>query len=204
MTLRETNSWHWLWVSVIACFLLGGYLAIVVGGTAFEKTAPLLGRMKEHSNELKLLTEEDAALAERQVEQVLARKAAYEAAVLEKVGQPIPEGEQSVLKLSNEINRALLKHELRVIEQEQGKADAEPQAPKRRAIPAPPAPNQNLPFKTEEIRYVLEGEYNQMFMFLVRQSHLKPSYHLKDIRISPAPQSGMRMEFTAQIHYIEK
>jgi len=61
---------------------------------------------------------------------------------------------------------------------------------------------QTLPFETREIRYVVEGEYKYMFMFLVRQSQLKPSYHFKDIKISPAAgESGMRMEFTVQIHF---
>ena len=62
-----------------------------------------------------------------------------------------------------------------------------------------------LPFRTQDVSYVVEGDYKNMFLFLVGQSFLKPSYHFKDIALAQvAPDGGMRMNFTAQVNYQEK
>ena len=218
--LQKTNSWHWLLMAMAVCVPVAGYFCHLVWKKAAAEDGPKLLGMEAHASELKLLREEDVILLEQQAAEIQKRIHTYEAAVHEKVGQPIPSGEQSVGKQSNEINRALLSHQLNVVEQEQVEV-------RDVRMPATPVPasgtspevalalaaqaaaaneaeqdKQSLPFTTREIRYVVEGEYKQMFMFLVRQSHLKPSYHLKNIKITPAPQGfGMRMEFTVQIHF---
>jgi len=223
ISFRQTNSWHWLLLATLGCLPLAGYLSLQVWKNASEKIAPELEAMKSHSDELKLLQEEDVSLLEHQTSDLRKRLTAYEAIVNEKAGNPIPEGEQSVRALRNEIDRALHQHDLRIIIQEQeqvvtpqpnptpvsvsSRARPEVQAAARAAArnavtreAEQAAPS--LPFNTQEIRYVVEGEYRHMFMFLVRQSHRKPSYHFKDIRIITSPeQFGMRMEFTVQIHF---
>jgi hypothetical protein len=83
-----------------------------------------------------------------------------------------------------------------------------PSAPAARgAKPAPaspPPPGVALPFKTQDVNYTVEGEYKNMFLFLVGQSFKKPSYQLRNIAVSRAPEGGMRMTFVAQVNYREK
>ncbi|MEM6499185.1 MAG: hypothetical protein AAF709_20985 [Pseudomonadota bacterium] len=222
---RQTNSWHWLLIGMVGCQILAALFCFLVWNKVPEKNDPevldKLQAMETRLMDLKLLQEEDANLLEVEAANIQKRMNSYEAVVRQKVGEPIPEGEQSVLMLGNEINRELLKHQLRIIEQEQVEAKvtnkptvsavAIDRPEVRAAMQAAAATAEGdekgmpgLPFNTREVRYVLEGEYKQMFMFLIRQSHLKPSYHFKDIKITPASgPTGMRMEFTAQIHFTE-
>lgn len=232
-SLRQSNSWHWLLAAMALSLVVALWLCYLVWNKIPERNDPeVVGKLEGMAaavEELKLLAEEDVYVFEHQASEIQRRLIAYEAAAEKVVGKPIPEGEQSVLMLSNEINRALLRHELRVIEQEQievrempdfrqaggsarnrGNAPDRPEEQAALAAAAEAAAAAGgdetvaggLPFSTREFRYVVEGQYKHMFMFLVRQSHLKPSYHFKDITITPAPQqAGMRMEFTLQIHY---
>lgn len=210
LSMNRTNSWHWLLMAMAVSLLIAVFSCLAVGRKAREVNGPRLQEMRTHADELMSLREEDAQLAERQAAEVQRRLVAYQEAVREKAGQPIPEGVQSVGVLGNEINRSLLKYRLRVVEQEQQQQQqpesaaagaAAPAGVRRAAAAGQPQPK--LPFETREIRYVVEGEYKYMFMFLVSQSRLKPSYHFKDIKISPSPgeAAGMRMEFTVQIHF---
>ncbi len=220
-SLRHTNSWHWLLMSMTGSLLLTWYPCHLVWHRTSEVMRPKLLQMESHASQLKGLREEDLDRIELQTVRIQEQADAYETLVSEQMGDPIPEGERSVQKLSNGIGRALQEHQLRVVEQEQVSGHAPSGSPEgrkakpraalevRRAAAAravaakEAAGKQDMPFQTREIRYVVEGEYKQMFMFLVRQSHGKPSYHLKDIRISPSTQAtGMRMEFTAEIHFI--
>ncbi len=207
LSMSRTNSWHWLLMAMAASLLIAAFFCQAVWKKAKAVNGPRLQEMRTHANELMSLQEEDALLAEHQTAEIQKRLAAYQEAVREKAGQPIPEGVQSVGVLGNEINRALLKYRLRVVEQEQQQPEsaagaAAPAGARRAATTAAGQPQPRLPFETREIRYVVEGEYKYMFMFLVSQSRQKPSYHFKDIKISPAPgETGMRMEFTVQIHF---
>jgi hypothetical protein len=87
-----------------------------------------------------------------------------------------------------------------------GRAKSAPAARGAKPAPAPaaPAPDEKLPFKTVDVNYTVEGDYKNMFLFLVGQSFKKPSYHLKNITVSRIPDGGMRMSFIAQVNYREK
>ena len=137
--LSHTNSWHWLLMAIAACLLVVAYPCHLVSKRASEKHAPELQGMAAHADELRLLREEDVTLLELQTAEIQKRTNAYEAAVREKAIQPIPKGEQSVLRLSNEISRALLKYQLRVIEQEQD-AEQDPAGKTGSQTLAPDAP----------------------------------------------------------------
>ncbi len=220
---RNTNSWHWLLMAMAGSLLVVAYPTRLVWKKIAKENDPLLQGMQARADELKLLDEEDVFVHEHQAAEIQKRIDAYETAVREKAGQPIPEGVQSVGVLGSEISRALLKYRLRVVVQEQAEVPepakpvatattttaasvppevAEALAAQAAATEAAAQGGPGLPFETREIRYVVEGEYKYMFMFLVAQSRLKPSYHFKDIKISPAAgETGMRMEFTVQIHF---
>lgn len=223
--IRQTNSWHWLLMSMAASLIAIAYPCHLVRTIFSIQNGPKLQAMAAHAEQLKLLHEDDVILLEQQTAEILSRVNTYETAVREKAGQPIPVGEPSALTLRNEINRALLTHHLRIVSQAQEEVRetkepglgvpstrfppelADPGAESAQAAPVavmqPAKQKPRLPFTTREVHYVVEGEYRHMFMFLVRQSHLKPSYHFKDIKIIPAPhQPAMRMEFTVQIHFI--
>ncbi|MCB1093571.1 MAG: hypothetical protein KDL87_18680, partial [Verrucomicrobiae bacterium] len=107
---RQTNSWHWLLMSMAVCLAIAAYGCLTVWKKAAEKNGPILQGMQTHADQLVLLVEEDALLIEHQVSEIQKRTNDYEAAARAKVGAPIPQGESSVLHLSNEINRALQKH----------------------------------------------------------------------------------------------
>ncbi len=222
-SIRQTNSWHWLVISIVICLLVGGFLGHATWKKQSQKNGRAMQSMVAHADQLKLLQVEDALLLEHQASELQKQLHAYNEAVRKQAGKPIPADEQEALALSNEISRALIEHQLRIVEQEQTREEPEAEEV-RRPVSTPEVPlemrraaaaraaavtqatkekaKESLPYSTREIRYVLEGEYKHMFMFLVRQSHEKPSYHFKDIKILPSPhQAGMRMEFIVQIHY---
>lgn len=209
--LGRTNSWHWLAMAMGASLLLGAYLFHSSWKKSFAEIGPQVEGMRRHGEALALLDESDALAAERQLAELRRRLEAYEAAVEEMGAEPVPEGEASVLRLSNEINAALQKDRLRIVEREQvSERPADPAASGAASSPMAGAAaaaahektKQALPYNTREIHYVLEGEYADMFMFLVKQSHRKPPYHFKNIEILPVPdRGGMRMAFTVEIHF---
>ncbi len=74
----------------------------------------------------------------------------------------------------------------------------------KRAAAAPSAPQAapaRLSFKTEEVAYTVEGEFRDMFLFLVGETFRKPSYHLKDIAVTRPEGGATRMTFTLQANH---
>ncbi len=73
-----------------------------------------------------------------------------------------------------------------------------------RVVQAPVKPTfkPNLPFKTVEINYVVRGDFRQMFLFLVKQSFLKQSYHFKQIQVVQFDDGEMGMAFVLQVNYL--
>lgn len=75
---------------------------------------------------------------------------------------------------------------------------AKPQAPA-----VAPRASAKPPFKTESVAYAVEGDFRDMFRFLVEESFRKPAYHLCGFSVAKAPDKTggpMRMTFTLQIN----
>ena len=83
---------------------------------------------------------------------------------------------------------------------------AEARAAKRAAVrpaaaPAPKAAPARLPFRTEEMAYVAEGDFRDIFLFFVGETFRKPSYHFKDIAVTRPAEGPLRLTFTLQANY---
>ena len=66
-------------------------------------------------------------------------------------------------------------------------------------------------FKTEEINYVVEGTYRNIFLFIHRISMQKTTYHLKDIAMSKiaakkkqdaSERARLQLTFTLEVNYL--
>lgn len=94
---------------------------------------------------------------------------------------------------------------LRAAEARQAKAEAKAAARAAKAAPAAPqAAPAKLPFATEDVAYVVEGDFREMFLFLVGETFRKPSHHLDDLSVT-RPQGAAagpaRMAFTLRINH---
>ena len=66
-----------------------------------------------------------------------------------------------------------------------------------KAIPAPT----RLPFRTEEMAYVAEGDFRDIFLFFVGETFKKASHHYKDIAVTRPAEGPLRLTFTLQANY---
>jgi hypothetical protein len=263
--INKTNSWHWLGIAVAVSALASLLVWRQVFRHIARNHAPVVRRQQAHLEELRLLSEDQVAALNLQIDEANKRLERLRAGIRASGMQPVPEGTQSLLAVKNAIDGALAENRLRVINSEirvpvpapaaggpaapaapdaarqpaqtparsyeeairsirdpklremalaeerrrrKGAAPAPAQAPSgpaaRGAKPAPaspPPPDVALPFKTQDVNYTVEGEYKNMFLFLVGQSFKKPSYHLRNIAVSRVPEGGMRMTFVAQVNY---
>ena len=58
----------------------------------------------------------------------------------------------------------------------------------------------SLPFKTETLDYRVAGDFRDVFMFFVAETHQKPYYNFKDISASVG-ENGMDLAFTLQVNH---
>ena len=56
------------------------------------------------------------------------------------------------------------------------------------------------PFKTETLDYRVAGDFRDVFMFFVAETHRKPYYNFKDISASVG-ENGMDLAFTLQVNH---
>lgn len=82
-------------------------------------------------------------------------------------------------------------------------ARAAKRAAKRPAVAtaAPKAAPARLPFRTEEMAYVAEGDFRDIFLFFVGETFAKPPYHFKDIAVTRPAEGPLRLTFTLQANY---
>ena len=66
---------------------------------------------------------------------------------------------------------------------------------------ASPSTSVPLPFKTETLDYRVAGDFRDVFMFFVAETHKKPYYNFKDISASVG-ESGMDLAFTLQVNHM--
>ena len=69
------------------------------------------------------------------------------------------------------------------------------------ATPAPKAAPARLPFRTEEMAYVAEGDFRDIFLFFVGETFKKAPYHFKDIAVTHPAEGPLRLTFTLQANY---
>ncbi len=77
------------------------------------------------------------------------------------------------------------------------------QVPARGTAPLPavrPTPAR-LPFKTENLEYKVTGNFRDMFMFLVAETHKRPYYNFRDVSVVREEDGTMDLTFTLQVNH---
>ncbi len=86
------------------------------------------------------------------------------------------------------------------IEAEEKKAAAEaknPPAPVRTA----PVQAAKASFQSETLDYEVTGDFRDMFMFLLGETHKRPYYNFKDISVSCPEEGPVRLSFLLQVNH---
>jgi len=207
---KQLNSWHWLIICVIISLIvsIGSYHAI--RKKMAKKSQKALSNKQVRLEMLSMLNIETVDKINIEINDFVDELKILK--IEEKEGElnKMPLNSDGVLKITTELNKHLIKNKLRLVERalkEEKSAPAKMRTGVRRAVSSNLSssykykPAIRAPFKTVEYGFKVEGEYKDMFMFLVKQSFKKRSYHLKDIEIINNPNGVMRLNFTLQVNY---
>ncbi|MGN0832247.1 MAG: hypothetical protein ACI4RD_01195 [Kiritimatiellia bacterium] len=197
---------------------------------AYRKTtlAPRVTAAQATVDALKALDAAEAQAADRQSAALRARTAQLRQDFAAYGLDPLPAGDDAVFAAQSRISEALAKRRIRIVSNEAGKAKAVgteaqgqargagaartrasgktaggtgPRAPAAPAPSAPPAPPRvPLPFRTSEIGYRAVGDFRDVFMFFVAETHLKPNYAFRDIAVKRGAD-GMDVSFTLRVQH---
>ena len=115
------------------------------------------------------------------------------------------ETQRAAAKLQGDMKADFLRDAQRKIAQlKAAEARAAKRAAKRpaaaAAAKAAPVPAR-LPFRTEEMAYVAEGDFRDIFLFFVGETFKKAPYHFKDIAVTRPAEGPLRLTFTLQANY---
>ena len=139
-----------------------------------------------------------------------ARKSPAARAAATRAAQPVSaeayarEVQRAAAKLPDNMRADFMRDAQRKIAQlKAAEARAAKRAAKRpaAAAPAPKAAPVRLPFRSEEMAYVAEGDFRDIFLFFVGETFKKPPYHFKDIAVSRPDEGALRLTFTLQANY---
>ena len=115
------------------------------------------------------------------------------------------ETQRAAAKLQGDLKADFLRDAQRKIAQlKAAEARAAKRAAKRpaaaAAATAAPAPAR-LPFRTEEMASVAEGDFRDIFLFFVGETFKKAPYHFKDIAVTRPAEGPLCLTFTLQANY---
>ncbi len=115
------------------------------------------------------------------------------------------EAQRAAAKLPDNLRADFLRDAQRKIAQlKAAEARAAKRAAKRPAATAVAAPKSapaRLPFRTEEMAYVAEGDFRDIFLFFVGETFAKAPHHYKDITVTRPAEGPLRLTFTLQANY---
>jgi hypothetical protein len=211
---KQLNSWHWLIICVVLSLIasIGSCHAIRKKMTA--RRAKTLPEKQDRVEMLSMLNIETVEKINAEINDF-----SNELKILkieEKEGEmnKMPLNSDGVLKITTELNKHLIENKLRLVERALKEEQPEPAkmragtrrvASARKGLPSKvkksSASSVRAPFKTVEYCFKVEGQYKNMFMFLVKQSFKRRPYHLKDIEVINHPNRTMRLNFTLQVNY---
>ncbi len=200
-TVRRSNSWHWLIAVAVLSAAVSVFLPTYGWKDAFSyrrtTLEPRVRKGQETLDALKALDESEAADCNRKLADVKAKtekmRAEFEACGID----PVPFGEGAVFAAQGRVAEALTKRGVKILSCEasvKGAADKVDVA----ALLKGKAPSGSGAFKTSEIEYKATGDFRDIFMFLVEQTHRKPNYALKDIAVRRG-EDGMDLSFTLRV-----
>ena len=215
-SIRNSNSWHWLCAAVVAAAAASVFLPTYgwrdVLQFAGQQLASDETRAQKRLDETRALAAVDVVALAKETGK--AKKSLAEAkAAFAKYGiEELPTGDKAVFSAQSRVGEALNRRRLRVIsteakvaERKAGKATGV--SPTRNATPrgsgtraASSSASTPLPFKTETLGYRVAGDFRDVFMFFVAETHRKPYYNFKDISVS-AGENGMYLAFTLPVNH---
>ncbi len=200
-TVRRSNSWHWLAVvaalsAVASAFIPGcGWKdAFAYRRTMLE---PRVRKAQETLDALKALDESEAADCGRKLADVKAKtermRAEFDACGID----PVPAGDGAVFAAQGRVAEALTKRGIKILSNEASVKGAADKVDVAAVLKGKP-PSGSGVFKASEIEYKAVGDFRDIFMFLVEQTHRKPNYALKDIAVRRG-DGGMDFSFTLRV-----
>lgn len=198
-SIRNSNSWHWLCAAVVAASAASVFLPTYgwrdVLRFAGQQLASDEARAQKRLEETRALAAVDVVALAKETEK--AKKSLAEAkAAFAKYGiEELPTGDKAVFSAQSRVGEALNRRSLRVISTEArvaGKKVTSAATHKRTSS--------SLPFKTETLDYRVAGDFRDVFMFFVAETHRKPYYNFKDISASVG-ENGMDLAFTLQVNH---
>jgi hypothetical protein len=198
-SIRNSNSWHWLCAAVVAASAASVFLPTYgwrdVLQFAGQQLASDETRAQKRLEETRALAAVDVVALSKETGK--AKKSLAEAkAAFAKYGiEELPTGDKAVFSEQSRVGEALNRRRLRVISTEArvaGKKVTSAATHKRTSS--------SLPFKTETLDYRVAGDFRDVFMFFVAETHRKPYYNFKDISASVG-ENGMDLAFTLQVNH---
>ena len=198
-SIRNSNSWHWLCVAVVAAAAASVFLPTYgwrdVLQFAGQQLASDEARAQKRLEETRALAAVDVAALAKETEKAKKSLAEAKAAFVKYGIEELPTGDKAVFSAQSRVGEALNRRRLRVISTEAkvtGKKATSAAGRERTSAP--------LPFKTETLDYRVTGDFRDVFMFFVAETHRKPYYNFKDISASVG-ENGMDLAFTLQVNH---
>ncbi len=226
--VRNSNSWHWL-AAVVVLSAAGSVFVPKYGWKdvlAYRngRLEPQVKKQAERLAALESLREGEAVQAQKQADEtkkmVEKRKADFVAYGFE----AIPQGEDSVFAAQSRVSGSLAKRRIRIVSSEASvkggtaaesttggprsvvAADAPKRVPPKRnaenRVSGAPATSSAKPsFKTAEIDYKASGDFRDIFMFFVGETHVRANYAFKDIAVTTRDGEEMELSFTLLVNH---
>ena len=198
-SIRNSNSWHWLCVAVVAAAAASVFLPTYgwrdVLQFAGQQLASDEARAQKQLDETRALAAVDVVALAKETEKAKKSLAEAKAAFVKYGIEELPTGDKAVFSAQSRVGEALNRRRLRVISTE-----ARVAGKKVTSAATHERTSSSLPFKTETLDYRVAGDFRDVFMFFVAETHRKPYYNFKDISVS-AGENGMDLAFILQVNH---
>lgn len=198
-SIRNSNSWHWLCAAVVAASAASVFLPTYgwrdVLQFAGQQLASDETRAQKRLDETRALAAVDVAALAKETGKAKKSLAKAKAAFVKYGIEELPTGDKAVFSAQSRVGEALNRRRLRVISTEArvaGKKVTSAATHKRTSAPRP--------FTTETLDYRVAGDFRDVFMFFVAETHRKPYYNFKDISASVG-ENGIDLAFTLQVNH---
>lgn len=180
-TVKNSNSWHWLAVVVA---LSAAASAVVPTYGWKDVLAYRRGTLVPRENDARARLDRLAALdvaeadaAERKAGDVRRRAAQARAEFAAYGFEEVPAGEDSVFAAQGRIVGALARRHIRIVSNEANVTNA------------------------AAVAYRAAGDFRDIFMFLVGETHVRANYAFKDISARKNAGGDMDLSFQLQVHH---
>lgn len=225
--VRNSNSWHWL-AAVVVLSAAGSVFVPEYGWKdvlAYRsgRLEPQVRKQAERLAELEALREGEAIQAQQQADETrnMVEKSKEDFAAYG--FEAVPQGGDAVFAAQSRVSGALAKRRIRIVSSE-ASVKREPVV-----VPVKPPEDNRHPkktvtaaefkrqteqaaakikdkklretFKTAEIDYKASGDFRDIFMFFVGETHVRANYAFKDIAVTAHDGDAMDLSFTLLVNH---